>query len=322
MLHSIKKSSASLLLTLLLSKAVLGIEVFHTAMSRETVQKDGISLSSSNNGKNASSTAITQKRKEITAEAIAAINETRHALIALDNGKKAEALKALEQVTGKLELLLARDPQLALAPTYVSAKTFEMVADLEKIKTIRKNAEDFLEDGQVQAARHLLKNLASETVVSVINIPLATYPSAIKQAVKLIDQGKFEEAKTVIQTELNRLVVVATVFPRPVIQAQDALKEAEKLAEKSGRTVEENKRLSTLLADTRKQLELVQALGYGTKENFKMLYSQLSDIEHKTSGNKYGIGFFDKIKSSFSNLFNSDQQVVSTANKPASTHVK
>jgi hypothetical protein len=39
--------------------------------------------------------------------------------------------------------------------------------------------------------------LASETVISTANIPLATYPDAIKEAVRLIDQNKTEEAKAI-----------------------------------------------------------------------------------------------------------------------------
>ncbi|MGL1204106.1 YfdX family protein, partial [Vibrio parahaemolyticus] len=48
---------------------------------------------------------------------MAAVSETGNALKALDEGKKDDALADLEKTTGKLELILARDPQLTLAPT-------------------------------------------------------------------------------------------------------------------------------------------------------------------------------------------------------------
>ena len=182
-----------------------------------------------------------EKRKQITAEAIAAIGETRNALKALDDGKKSDALAALERATGKLELILARDPKLALAPTNVGAVTIEAVADVDKVKELRKEAEMLLEDGQVQLARHLLEGLASETVISVSNIPLATYPAAIKQAAKLLDDGKQDEAKKVLQTALNTLVITNTTIPLPVVATQELLKEAEKLAEKVDRKEDENK---------------------------------------------------------------------------------
>jgi hypothetical protein len=74
--------------------------------------------------------------------------------------------------------------------------------------------------------------MASETVVSVSNIPLATYPAAIKDAAKLIDENKTNEAKSALQTALNTQVVTETIIPLPVVLAQASLKEAETLAEK------------------------------------------------------------------------------------------
>lgn len=248
-----------------------------------------------------------EKRKQITLEAIAAISETQNALKALDEGKNKDALAALERSTGKLELILARDPKLALAPTNVSASTIQIVADTDKVKTIRKEAETLLEDGQVQAARHLLEGLASETVISVSNIPLATYPAAIKQAVKLIDDGKQDEAKKVLQTALNTLVVTNTTIPLPVVATQELLKEAEKLAEKADRKEDENKRLTELLTTAHSNLEFAEVLGYGTKKDFKDLYAQLDEIKDKTSGGKSGSGFFAKIKSSLSEVVKSSQ---------------
>lgn len=248
-----------------------------------------------------------EKRKQITLEAIAAISETQNALKALDEGKKNDALAALERSTGKLELILARDPKLGLAPTNVGASTIQIVADTDKVQTIRKEAETLLEDGQVQAARHLLEGLASETVISVSNIPLATYPAAIKQAVKLIDDGKQDEAKKVLQTALNTLVVTNTTIPLPVVATQGLLQEAEKLAEKADRKEDENKRLTELLTAAHNNLEFAEALGYGTKKDFKDLYAQLDEIKDKTSGGKSGSGFFAKIKSSLSEVVKSSQ---------------
>ena len=120
-----------------------------------------------------------EKRQKITAEAIAAVAETRNALKALDDGKKDDAIAALERATGKLDIILARDPTLSYAPTNVSAATIQVVVDIDKVKEVRKQAQILLDGGQVQAARHLLEGLASETVISVSNIPLATFPDAI-----------------------------------------------------------------------------------------------------------------------------------------------
>jgi hypothetical protein len=266
-----------------------------------------------------------EKRKAITAEAMAAVGETRNALKALDESKKDDALAALERATGKLELILARDPSLALAPTNVNAVTIDVVADIDRIKKVRKEAEKMMDKGEVQAARHLLGGLASETVINVTNIPLATYPAAIKQAAKLVDDGKQDDAKKILQTALNTMVVTQTIIPLPVSVAQEQLIEAKKLSEKASRTQDENKRLDTLLADAHTKLEFAQALGYGTKQDFKDLYAQLDEIKDKTSQGKSGTGFFAKIESSLSSLVKSSQPQAANppaggTNKPTSTN--
>lgn len=259
---------------------------------------------------------MAEKRKQITAEAMAAVAETRNALKALDEGKKDEALAALEKTTGKLELILARDPQLTLAPTNVSEITTSIMADAAKVRQIRSTAEELLVAGQVQAARHLLEALASETVISVSNIPLGTYPDAIKQAAKLIDDGKQEDAKKVLQTALNTLVVTNTIIPLPVVATQSLLKDAETLAEKKDRSINENKKLNELLTESRTQLEFAEALGYGTRQDFKGLYTQLDTIRSKTSDGKSGTGFFGDITHSLKDLFQTSQQASGNQEAP------
>jgi hypothetical protein len=142
----------------------------------------------------------------------------------------------------------------------------------------------------------------------VTNIPLATYPDAIKRAAKLIDEEKMDEAKKELQLALNTLVVTDTIIPLPVTTAEKYLKEAETLAEKGDRSKEENERLADLLKDARTELEFAQALGYGSKKDFKNLYKQLDQIEDKTKGGKSGSGFFDKIKGYLKDTVKSSQK--------------
>lgn len=252
---------------------------------------------------------IAEKRKKITSEALSAIEETQSALRWLDESKKDKALRALEQASGKLDLILARDPNLGLAPTNVSTETYDLYADIDKVKAAREEALRLLTKGKVPEAREILDTLRSETVISVSNIPLETYPEAIKNAVKQIDNGKIEEAKETLQTALDTLVVTDTVIPIPVTSAQDNLEEAETLSEKSDRSKEENKELSDLLEASRSNLKFAEALGYGTPEDFKDLYGELDAIEQKTNNGKSGKGFFDEIKSSLEKLFRSTQTI-------------
>jgi hypothetical protein len=231
-------------------------------------------------------------------------------------------ISALERATGKLEVILARDPKLALAPVNVGAMSVSVIANTDNVKEARKEAERLLDDGQVQTARHLLEGLASETVISVSNIPLATYPAAIKQAVKLLDDGKQDDAKKVLQTALNTLVITNTIIPLPVAATQAMLVDAEKLAEKVDRKDDDNKKLADLLTASRAQLEFAEALGYGTKQDFKDLYAQLDEIKDKTSSGKSGTGFFAKIKSSLSGVVKSSQPPVNDQPAPKASAEK
>jgi len=243
-----------------------------------------------------------EKRKKITADAIAAVAETRNALKLLDEKKADEALAALERVTGKLELILARDPKLALAPVDVEVITFDLIAKLDTIKAVIKEAEDYLEDGEVQKARRLVANLASEIQIRTTSIPLATYPGAIKAVAPLIDAGKVDEAKVALQAALNTLVVTTDVIPLPVLRAETLLRNAEALAENKERTDKDNKTLANQLAEARNQLKMAELLGYGNKKAFKPMYEQIDQIEEKTADGKSGKGWFDKIKQQLSDL--------------------
>ena len=217
-----------------------------------------------------------EKRKALMADATSAIQETQAAL-------------------------------LELAPAGVSVTTYDVQGGLDAVKQVRKEAEDLIDAGRLQEARRLLKNLASETVISVSNVPLATYPDAIKRAVKLIDEKKPEDAKRVLQGALNTQVVIDTVIPLPIVKAQEFLKTAEELAQKKDRTKDDNDRLKTSFDRASDQLQFAQALGYGTKKDFDKMYQQLAEIRDKAADNQSGSGWFAKIKASIAELRKSGQ---------------
>jgi len=244
-----------------------------------------------------------EKRRKIIAEATAAVDKTKTALKALEDKKTDEALKALEVATGKLELILARDPKLALAPVDVDVETYDLLASLDTIKAVIKEAEDYLEDGEIQMARPLMANLASEIVIQTTSIPLGTYPDAIKAITPLIDEGRIDEAQTGLQAALNTLVVTEDIIPLPMLRAEQLLRNAEALAENEDRTIKDNETLADLLKDARTQLKMAELLGYGTKQSFKPMYEQLDQIESKTSGGKGGKGWFEKIKNQMEEMF-------------------
>ena len=244
-----------------------------------------------------------ESREQIIQEAMSALRETRNALSALDDERPDDALSSLAIATGQLELLLAREPELALAPTGVSVMTRDVYGSRAAIEEAIDDAEDFLEDGEVQSARRLLDGLASEIVVTVTNIPLATYPDAIKAIAPLIDDGKLDEAKRGLQAALNTLVLTDHVIPLPAIRAQAMLEQAEAFAEDADRSVEDSEQLAELLARAREELEMAELLGYGRASDYEDLYAQIGEIETKTQDGQSGQGLFSNLRDSMSKLW-------------------
>lgn len=245
---------------------------------------------------------ISEQRKKIIAEAVSALSETKAALHAIEQNKTSEAIAALERASGKLNLVLARDPHLALAPIDVEVAVSEVDAPIDAIKAARKQAEEYLEDGDVQKARAVLQGLASEIVILVLHLPLETYPAAISTVAPLLDQGKKDQAKAALEAALNSLVAIDHVVPLPVLRAETKLSEAEKLAQKEGRSEEETKSLTRLLSEAREQLKLAEILGYGNKKEYQQFYTEINDIEGKSHAGKSSKDFFDRMKSHLSNF--------------------
>ena len=244
-----------------------------------------------------------KKRAELTQDAVTGFTKTQEALTLLDAKKTKEALDALELASGKLELVLARDPKLALAPVDIRVITHDIYANVESVEKAVKLSRELLGDGEVQKARPIIANLASEIVIETENLPMATYPAAIKSAARLIDSGKIDDAKAELARALNALVVTSVAFPLPLLRAETMLAKAEKLAENEKRDAKQNEELSTLLSSVRTEMELAQALGYGKKADFKPIFDQVKSIEQKSAGGKSGNGWFDELKTRIQKLF-------------------
>jgi hypothetical protein len=249
------------------------------------------------------SDAAAQKRKTLLADATAAMAETEQALKALEDRKNHVALKALADATGKLELIVARDPKLALAPVDVEIVSHDLFADPRTVSSVIMEARKDLEAGRVQDARPLLAALASDIEVRTTSIPLASYPAAIKAITPLIDAGKIDDAKARLQAALDTLVVTTEVIPLPKVRAEIFLKEAQSLAEKKSRSKDENDRLARDLQSAREQLQLSELLGYGKKADYKPMQEQLDQIAEKSAGGKSGMGWFDTIRKQLSDQF-------------------
>jgi len=252
---------------------------------------------------------LAKRRHAMLEEAHSALDETNAALQALDTGDSKTALDALERATGKLELLVARDPALALAPVDIDFVTHDLYATPDDIRIARSQAEDLLDDGQVQQARSILSGLASEIDIRVTNIPLATYPDAIKEVTPLIDDGKTEEAKEALNIALGTLVVTHNVISLPVLRARAALDEAQDLVKTNGSSKgdqakaespskQDQAKIQGLVDTAREQLEIAELLGYGNEKDYETYRKQIAELEGKIGENQETDSVFAKLRRS------------------------
>ena len=105
-------------------------------------------------------------RNELYKNALGAVEETAEALKALEENDSQRAIEYLEKVVGKLELILAREPSLALIPIDAQVESLNLMRDLENVEKLKKEAESLVKKGYLPQARRLLNLLASEIKVT------------------------------------------------------------------------------------------------------------------------------------------------------------
>jgi hypothetical protein len=88
------------------------------------------------------------KQAGLLKDAQLALEETRNAMTKLDQGDKNAALAALERASGKLDLVVSRDPKLALAPVDVTTSILDLYATPDTVKAVIKEAKDDLSRNQ------------------------------------------------------------------------------------------------------------------------------------------------------------------------------
>ncbi|VTN01055.1 YfdX protein [Raoultella planticola] len=173
---------------------------------------------------------------------------------------------------------------------------------MESVKKAVKLSRELLGDGEVQKARPIVANLASEIVIQTDNLPMATYPAAIKSAARLIDSGKIDNAKAELARALNTLVVTSVAFPLPVLRAEAAMAKAEKLAETDRRDAKQNEELSLAVVRAHGDRDGADP-GLWQEGGLQTIFDQVKSIEQKSAGGKSGKGWFDELKTRIQKLF-------------------
>ena len=294
-----------ILLSVMLLVATVGFTT-EPSKSSPAVQQSEATQSVQGDVDKASTDKADVKRSHIYKEAITVIEETKKALVALSKEKpdKQAALKALENSTGKIEIILAREPDLAFATIDVSVETYDFLSSIDTIKAMIHDVENFLDEGEVQKARVIMNNLVNEIDINTTSIPLVSYPLATTIAADLIEKNKIDEAIEVLKTQLTTLVVSKEIIPLSILRAQMLLTKAEEKALAKERSEEQQNELENLLDEARTQLQKGKLLGYGSQDDYKSIYKEIDKLEELALQNKSGKGkgWFDAIKEKVGNL--------------------
>jgi YfdX protein len=230
--------------------------------------------------------------KILDREAIAVIEETQRAIDAIAANTTSEALAALERASGKIDILLARNPSTALIPVSHEVVVFDTAPqDIQAIDKIGEAVDAVIASEDYPAARELLYGLMSELRVRTYNLPLATYPAALAEAARLLDQKKSDEARIVLMMALGTLLAIDQVTPLPLLVAREAINQAEAQRDK-------DKEIALALLDTaRYELDRAMALGYWAHEpEYKTMKDEISNIQKQLKKNEDTSSFFSKVQ--------------------------
>ncbi len=230
-------------------------------------------------------------KEELNKKAVEAVANTYKAIELLDKNKPKEALEILKDVIGELEVTLEANKELAFVPVDSYSVVVDTTLAPEEIKKEIKKVKGLLDVGDVQEARRILDTLQSEIDIVIKQLPLATYPDAIKLASKYIIDGKIKEARTVLTVALSSLVVKTIVIPLPIVRAEDLVTEASKIA-KANRD-----QAIKYLDEAKKQLMIAEILGYGRKEDkrYRELENKINNLKKEIKGKNKSEKLFEEL---------------------------
>lgn len=238
---------------------------------------------------------VEQKDQKISQEAVDAVNMVIDVIEHLKEKDKQKALETIEKVLGKLEVQVTREPELQLVPVNVQEQIIDFPGTVDDVAVAKKVVKELIDEGEIQSARDIMLNLASELDIIVTALPIGSYPDVIKAVIPLIEEEKFDEAIALLVEALETLVIEKIIIPLPILRAEQAINRASELTkDKEAQNKEE---LKELLAYAKEQLLLAQALGYGkVKEDYKPLLEEIDKIEKALEGGESTKNIFEDLK--------------------------
>jgi ribonuclease HII len=256
--------------------ASLLLTSFTVADSNTTLTSKEVSANAT---KNATKKANNNK-VELIKEALSSLELSAKALKELNKNKVDDAKKSIELALGKLESILAAKDTPKLLPIENRIVIKNFIGGADDVTAALKSVEELMDKGKIQEAGELLYSLQSEIDMTVISLPLATYPDALKLASKYIIEKNPEKAKEILTLALSTFSEVEQIIPIPLINTVDLVAIASDIAK-------ENKEQALKhLALANDELNKAEKLGYVSKSTttYKQLHKLIENVEKEVKG--------------------------------------
>lgn len=245
---------------------------------------------------------LKEKTRQIEADALTVVSETPKAIIALEKKDTKTAKEILQGVSGKLDSILAKNPSLSLIPADVRVNVVEYEGNSKTIAKTIDAAKDLLKIGKLQEARQILIPMASEIRVSILKIPLGTFPGVIKQSITLIDSGKIDQAAVALDDGLNTFVETIETMPLPVLRAEELMTAATELEHTKDMSQQQIRdEIQQYTGAAKENLKIAQLFGYGGNDDYTRLYKEIDALDHVLFTEK-SADVWGRIKARFADL--------------------
>ena len=248
-----------------------------------------VALEANASTKAVSASAVTKAKKaaqtkssevKVVKEAVESVKLVSEVLAALDANQKDKAIKLLEKAIGKIEVVLSNPKAPALIPIDSKVIVQQFVGTAYDAQNAVITSIALLEKQRVQDARRIVTALVDEIDLITVNLPLATYPLALKEAAKYLHDNKIDEAKRVLAATLHTFVNVTVVTPIGILEAETLIEAASKIAKT------DKKLALSHLAQAKAALKRAEALGYTSRSDvtYKMLNEAIAKVEKEIKG--------------------------------------
>ena len=232
-------------------------------------------------------------QKGLIDEAITSLKFTQEALVNLSNKETDKAKENIEKALGKLEVILSAKDAPELLPIESAVAVHEYIGTKEDVERALKRVKTLLKDNKVQRARVLLNTLQSEIDVTVVSLPLGSYPDALKLAAQYLHDNKIAKAQGILEIALSTFDTTVEVMPLPLLKATDLIVVSSELS----KTGEKEKALR-YLQSAKDELKVAEVLGYisHSDNSYAMLYDAIKAVKKEIEGKNKAEKLFDTLK--------------------------